>query len=123
VTTRGAASALLLLALAACAPKPQAPVAVTLDCGLGFDALKAKVTGQAALVAAPKEPSEPYRAYSTADGKASYFITEAGAPAHPAILMQQVTAAGMTDTGCSYGDKTAYGQLQAYLKSLSAGRK
>ena len=73
---------------------------------------------------APQEPSEPYRAYSTADGHASYFVTEPGAPAHPAILMQQVAGDGqMKNTGCAYGDKLAYDQLMAYLTGLKAGRK
>jgi hypothetical protein len=113
----------LLLALAACSPKTHAPGPVALDCKLAFDALKAKVTGQPGLVAAPANEGEPYRAYSTADGRASWFVTEPGAPAHPAILMQQVTPQGLRDTGCAYGDKAAYDQLQAYLKGLSAGRR
>ena len=121
---RSASRALvLLLALAACAPKAAPPAALALDCGQPFEALKAQVTGQPGLVAAPQEPSEPYRAYSTADGRASYFITEPGAPAHPAILMQQAAGGEMANTGCAYGDKAAYGELTAYLAGLKAGRK
>jgi hypothetical protein len=118
--------ALLLLpalGLSACAPKAPPAAAVTLDCSQPFEALKAKITAQPGLVAAPQEPTEPYRAYSTLDGHASYFITEAGAPAHLAILMQQASGAAMTNTGCGYGDKAAYDQLAAYLTGLKAGRK
>ena len=120
------ASALLLLislSLAACAPKAKPPATVALDCSQPFETLKTKITTQPGLVPAPQEPTEPYRAYSTADGHASYFITEPGAPAHPAILMQQATGGAMTNTGCAYGDKAAYDQLAAYLTGLKAGRK
>ena len=119
-----AAFALAAFALAACAPKPSAPAAVALDCAQGFAALTAKLAAQPGLKAAPQESSEPYRAYSTEDGQTSYFVTEPGAPAHPAILMQQVDGAGgMRDTGCRYGDKAAYDQLAAYLSGLKAGRR
>ena len=122
-----AALALILLsasALAACAPKAQAPAALALDCSQPFETLKAKIVAQPALKAAPQEASEPYRAYSTEDGQASYYITEPGAPAHPAILMQQTAGGGaMKNTGCAYGDKAAYAQLVAYLASLKAAAK
>jgi len=121
------AFALLLLALltpAACAKKsPPAPTTVSLDCTQPFDALKAKILAQPRLIPAPAEAGEPYRAYSLADGGASYFITEPGAPAHPAILMQQALGGGMRNTGCAYGDKAAYGELMGYLAGLKAGRK
>jgi len=120
------AAALLLLAafcLPACAPKAQPPQAVALDCSQPFEALKAKILAQPTLKAAPQEPTEPYRAYSTADGHASYFITEPGAPAHPAILMQRAANGRIDSTGCAYGDKTAYDQLMTYLTGLKAGRK
>ena len=121
------AAALFLLPLfsfAACAPKAQAPTAVTLDCNQPFEALKAKITAQPNLSPAPQDPGEPYRAYSLADGSASYYGTEPGAPAHPAIRMQQVGDGGaMKNTGCAYGDKAAYAQLMTYLTSLKAGRK
>jgi len=110
------------LALAACAPKA-APPPVALDCGQDFEILKAKVAAQPGIVAAPKEAGEPYRAYSMPGRATSYFVTEPGAPAHPAILMQQASAGQMTNTGCAYGDKTAYSELMAYLTSLKAGRK
>jgi hypothetical protein len=113
-----------LLALAACAPKARAPAAAALDCGQGFAAQRTAILAQPGLKPAPQEPSEPYRVYSTADGRASYFVTEPGAPAHPAILMQAVAqGGGMTDTGCAWGDQAAYAQLAAYLKSLAAGRR
>jgi hypothetical protein len=111
-----------LLSLAACAPQPAAPAAVTLDCALSFDVLKAKVVAQPGLNPAPQEPGEPYRAYSTTDGAVSYFITEPGAPAHPAILMQQATGGTMKNSGCAWGDKAAYDQLTNYLTSLKAPR-
>jgi len=114
---------LTLLTLSACAPKAAAPAAVTLDCALGFDALKARIAGQGGVVAAPADPGDPFRAYNAADGQASWFVTEPGAPAHPAVLMQQVTPAGLKNTGCAYGDRGAYDQLMAYLVSLKAGRK
>ena len=114
---------LLALLLCACAPKAKPPEAVALDCSQPFETLKAKITAQPGLVPAPQEPTEPYRAYSAAEGRASYFITEPGAPAHPAILMQQATGGQMKNTGCAYGDKAAYDQLMAYLTGLKAGRK
>ncbi|CAN7355122.1 hypothetical protein LJR225_002130 [Phenylobacterium sp. LjRoot225] len=120
------ACALLLLpilSLGACAPKAKPAAAVALDCSQPFEALRSKITAQPGLVPAPQEPSEPYRAYSTADGHASYFITEPDAPAHPAILMQQAAGGAMTNTGCAYGDRAAYDQLMAYLTGLKAGRR
>ena len=117
------AAILAIAALAACAPKAKAPTAMALDCAQPFDAQVAKITGQPGLKPAPEEAGEPYRVYSTADGRASYFITKPGAPAHPAILMQEAAGGQMKNTGCAYGDKAAYQELMAYLTSLSAGRK
>jgi hypothetical protein len=118
-----AAAAAMALALAGCAPKPHAPAAVQLDCRTPFAALRTKIITQPNLVPAPAEPGEPYRVYSTADGQASYFVTEPGAPAHPAIVMQQVGPGGtMKNSGCAYGDKAAYGELMAYVAGLKAGR-
>jgi hypothetical protein len=113
----------LLLTLSACAPKARPPATVTLDCSQAFEALKAKIVAQPGLNPAPQEAAEPYRAYSTADGHASYFITEPGAPAHPAILMQLAAGGETKTTGCGWGDKAAYDQLVAYLTGLKAGRK
>jgi hypothetical protein len=113
-----------VLLLAACAPKAQPPQPIALDCSQPFEAQKAKITAQPNLTAAPADAGEPYSTYSTADGKASWFITEPGAPAHPAILMQQVATGGsMKNTGCAYGDKAAYDQLVTYIASLKAGHK
>ncbi len=113
-----------LLAPGACARKAPSPAAVTLDCRTPFQTLAAKVTSQPNLVPAPVEPGEPYRTYSLADGSVSYFVTEPGAPAHPAILMQQALPGGnMKNTGCAYGDQAAYGELMGYLAGLKAGRK
>ena len=117
------ALALGLLLLAACTPKAETPTPVTLDCGQTFEAMKAKVVAQPGIVAAPTEPNEPYRAYSIPGGGTSYFVTEPGAPAYPAILMQRASAGQMTNTGCAYGDKTAYAELMDYLTGLKAGRK
>ena len=124
MTLRPVAAAILsLAALSACAPKARAPAAVALDCAQPFEAQVARITAQPGLKPAPEEAGEPYRAYSTADGHASYFITRPGAPAHPAILMQEAAAGQMRNTGCAYGDKAAYQELMAYLTGLSAGRR
>ncbi|HKR86715.1 MAG TPA: hypothetical protein VJS38_00925 [Phenylobacterium sp.] len=122
---REAAAFLLLttISLCACAPKAGPPKAVALDCSQSFEALKGKITAQPGLVAAPQEPTEPYRTYSTADSRTSYFITQPGAPAHLAILMQQAVGGQIKNTGCAYGDKAAYEQLMAYLAGLKAGAK
>jgi hypothetical protein len=110
----------LLLALAGCSPKAEAPAPqpAALDCSLPFEALKAKVVGQPHLVPAPKDPNEPYRFYSSEDQRTSYLVTEPGAPGHPAILMQRAVAHDVKTTGCAYGDKAGYQQLLAYLDSL-----
>jgi hypothetical protein len=113
---------LLLAALAGCAPKADAPAAqaLGLDCSQGFAAQSARIVGQAGLVAAPKDPAEPYRFYSSADGKTSYLITEPGAPGHPAIMMQRARGHQVVTTGCPYGDGGGYAQLLAYLDGLKA---
>jgi hypothetical protein len=115
----------ILLTLAACAPKPEAKPAepLALDCGQDFEAQKAAITAQPSLSPAPKDPAEPYRFYSTADGRASWLITEPGAPGHPAILMQVARGSDVTTTGCPYGDKAGYQQLHAYLDSLKSWRR
>ena len=118
---RALAALLLPLTLVACAPKTEAPAlpaAVELDCSLGFEALAAKVTTQPGLKPAPQEPGEPYRFYSTADGQASYMITEKGAPGYPAILMQARAGAGERNTGCPFGDRKGYDKLMVYLTGL-----
>ncbi len=118
---RGAVPLLLILApAAACAPKPEAaaPTAMALDCSQPFEAQAAKITAQPHLVPAPHESAEPYLFYSTQDGRASYLITEKGAPGHPAIMMQRASGGQVVTTGCPYGDPKGYKQLLAYLDSL-----
>ncbi|HEV2533145.1 hypothetical protein [Phenylobacterium sp.] len=116
--------AAVVLLLTACEkPAPPAPSALTLDCSQGFEAQAARIVAQAGLVPAPKDPAEPYRFYSTADGKVSYLITEAGAPGHPAILREQAQGHEVVTTGCPYGDAKGYAQLVAYLDGLKAWRR
>ena len=43
-------------------------------------------------------------------------------PGHPAILKQESVGGQMTNSGCPYGDKAGYAQVEAYLKSLGGGR-
>lgn len=116
---------LVLIPLSACAPKtePVATRAAALDCAQSFEALKAAVAAQPGLVPAPHESAEPYRFYSTADGRASWLITEPGAPGHPAIMMQQAVGDEVKTTGCPYGDKRGYDQLLAYLEGLKTWRR
>lgn len=120
-----AALAFLLLLPGACAPKPEpvAPPAVALDCAQAFDVQSAKITAQPGLVPAPQEAGEPYRFYTTADHHVSYVITEPGAPGHPALIRQDATGGQMKTTGCAYGNKRGYEQLQAYVESLKAGAR
>ena len=121
--------ALALLALPAtlfaCAPKPSLPAPVQLDCSQSFGALKSAITAQPGIDPKPLDGAKPYRFYSAAKGKASYVITEPGAPAHPAILMQQIAGAERktVNTGCAYGDQNAYDELLAYLTGLSRATK
>lgn len=119
-----AGAALLVLALVGCAPgEDEAPPAyIALDCGQPFETLKAQVTAQP-LTAAPKDPAEPYRFYSSPDGRTSYLVTEPGAPGHPAIMMQEAKGGDVITTGCPYGDKAGYDELHAYLDSLKTWRR
>jgi hypothetical protein len=121
---RGIAALALLasLPLCACAPKPPAaaPRPLALDCSQPFDAQAARLIAQPHLVAAPKEPGEPYAFYSTQDGKASYVITQKGAPGHPAILMQTTDGRAERTTGCPYGDAKGYAKVFAYVDGLKA---
>jgi hypothetical protein len=111
----------LVLFLAACdKPAPPAAPALGLDCSQDFAGQSQRIVGQAGLVAAPKDPAEPYRFYSSADGKVSYLITEPGAPGHPAILMQTSGNGTEKTTGCPYGDPKGYAQVLAYIESLRA---
>jgi hypothetical protein len=110
---------LLALLLSACAPaEAPAPKALALDCSQAFEAEAARLVAQPLLVPAPQGRGEPYRFYSTDDGSASYLITQQGAPAHPAIMMQRAMGGEVKTTGCPYGDRKGYDQLMTYLDSL-----
>lgn len=113
------------LALAACAPAAEAPAPTYLapDCSRPFEEQVAKLTAQPALVPAPEDPAEPYRFYSSEDGRTSYLITKPRAPGHPAIMMQKAVGADIQTTGCPWGDKAAYEQLHAYLDGLKHWRR
>jgi len=107
------------LTLGACAEKAEPVVThLGLDCAQPFEAQAAALVGQQHLVPAPEDPAEPYRFYSSADGRTSYLITKAGAPGHPAIMMQKAQGSDVITTGCPYGDKKGYDQLHAYLDGL-----
>jgi hypothetical protein len=113
----GLLAAATLLTACAGAEAPE-PAALDLDCAQDFAALTARVTGQAGLIPAPQDPAQPYQFYSTPDGRASYLITEPGAPGHPAIMMQKARGGEVVTTGCPYGDRAGYDELLAYLDSL-----
>jgi hypothetical protein len=115
-----------LVPMAACAPKTPvtAFAAFRLDCRTPFADQSARIRAQPNLAPATHEPGEPYWFYSTEDGRASYVITEAGAPGHPAIVMQEAAAGGrMKTTGCAYGNKLGYQQLQTYVESLKGSAR
>jgi hypothetical protein len=113
----------LLLTVGACAPREQAPAALPLlTCERGFETLAAEIAGSPSLKPAPKEPGEPYRFYSAIEGGTAYVVTEPGAPGHPAILKQEAAGGQVTNSGCPYGDKAGYAQVEAYLRSLRGAR-
>jgi hypothetical protein len=117
------AAALAALLVCACAPeKPPAEEIATLDCALPFDALSARVLTQH-LTPAPRDVTQPYRFYTSEDGRTSYLITEPEAPAHPAVMMQQARNGQVSTTGCRYGDQGAYDQLLKYLDGLKTWRR
>lgn len=110
-----------LLALGACSDAGEAPLTyLGIDCAKPFDAQAAAIVAQPSLVPAPEDPAEPYRYFSSADGKTSYLITKPGAPGHPAIMMQKAQGADVVTSGCPYGDKAGYDELHAYLDSLKS---
>ena len=118
------AKALLALLAAlpscACAPKTAtatAPTYMNLDCSRPFEAQAAAIIAQPGLIDAGEVGAEPYRYFSSADGRTSYLITRPGSPAHPAIVIQRA-GHGVATTGCAYGSKKGYGQLLTYLESL-----
>ena len=98
---RRALALLMLLTLAACSQKPEAaaPQPLKLDCQVDFKVQADAIAAQPHLVPAPHAPGEPYAFYSTDDNRASYLITEPGAPGHPAILMQTAANGDSGDSG------------------------
>lgn len=121
---RAEAVLLALLPLAACAPKAAdtEPTFMALDCARPYEDLKAAIVGQPQLVAAPEVAAEPYSYYSSPDGRTSYLITKPGAPGHPAILME-VAHQGVHISGCPYGDRAGYAQIEKYLEDLKTWRR
>ena len=110
---------LAALSLGACAPHDGPPVAyLALDCAQPFQTQVTALVRQPDLIPAPKDPAEPYRFYSSSDGRTSYLVTTKGAPGHPAIMMQKAQGGEIVTTGCPYGDRKGYDQLHAYLDSL-----
>ena len=112
---------LLSLPLCACAPEAETQAAfLGLDCAQPFEAQAAALVAQPHLTPAPEDRAEPYRFYSSEDGRTSYLITKPGAPGHPAIMMQRAAGGDVKTTGCPYGDKKHYEKLLAYLEGLKA---
>jgi hypothetical protein len=113
--------ALFSLLLCACSPKVEAPAApLGLDCAQSFEAQSARLIAQPGLKPAPEDRAQPYRFYSSDDGRTSYLITKPDAPGHPAIMMQRAEGGTVRTTGCPYGDRKAYEKLLAYLEGLKA---
>lgn len=109
----------LLLFLAACAePEAPQPQMLALDCAKPYAAQRAAIEAQPGVTRAPAE-NEPYAIWNGRSAAVSYIITEAGAPGHPAILMQRAQDGRSVTTGCAYGeDPAAYEQLLAYWSTL-----
>ena len=121
---RALALALVPFTLCACSPKAEAPPPLpALDCAKGFAALSAELAANPALRQAPREPGEPYRFYLAQAGGAAFVVTEPGAPGHPAILKQERAGDGMRNSGCPFGDRAGYAEVEAYLSSLAAARR
>jgi hypothetical protein len=115
---------LAALSLVACTPAAEPePTYLGLKCDQPFEAQAAALAAQPHLTPAPKDPAEPYRFYSSTDGRTSYLITVKGAPGHPAIMMQKAEGGDVVTSGCSYGDAKGYEQLHAYLDSLKTWRR
>jgi hypothetical protein len=89
-----------------------------LDCAQPFEAQAAALVAQPHLTPAPEDRAEPYRFFSSEDGRTSYLITKPEAPGHPAIMMQQARGGEVKTTGCPYGNKQQYEKLHAYLEGL-----
>lgn len=113
----------LMGALVACTPaEPPPRPPLKLDCALGYEALSAAIAAEPSMKPAVKERGEPFRYFNAEGGQSSFMVTEPGAPGHPAILKQQVTPAGVTNSGCAYGDEKGYAELVAYLEALARAR-
>ena len=111
------------LLVSACAPaEPPPRPALVLDCAAGFDALSAAIVAEPGMRPAVKERGEPFHYFNAEGGQASFMVTEPGAPGHPAILRQAVTASGIANSGCAYGDAAGYSELVAYLEALAKAR-
>jgi hypothetical protein len=117
---RSRAALLAALALAGCSDKDeeQEVAYLGLDCAKPFAAQAAAIVAQPKLEPAPVVAAEPYRFYSSVDGRTSYLITQPAAPAHPAIMMQKAGGGTVVTSGCRYGRQKAYDDLHAYLDSL-----
>ena len=121
---RAWAASLAALTLVACSPTAEPePTYLGLDCAQPFEAQVAALVSQPQLIPAPVEPAEPYRFYSSVDGRTSYLITVKGAPGHPAIMMQKARDGEVITSGCPYGDRKGYDELHAYLDSLKTWRR
>lgn len=108
-----------LFTLGACAKDADARATyLDLDCGQPFVAQAARITAQTGLDAAPEDPAEPYRFFSSPDLRTAYLITKPAAPGHPAIMMQKAKGSDVITTGCPYGDRSDFDRLLAYLDSL-----
>ena len=99
----------------------QGPAPPTLDCALGFEALRAEAH---ALPGAVHEQAGGYEIVKLAAGSWSVQIsfTLPGHPAHPAAMVRtlrrQVTDVWTADSkGCGYGDRSQFTILMADMKS------
>src|SRR5207245_917055 len=106
-----------LLALAACAPKQNTHglEPLSLDCSQPFAAQAERITGQPGLKAAPKDPNEPYRYYSTEDGATSYLVTlpdAAGLQTRPAGRLHRARPAAQHER---LGERRGAGRLRLPL--------
>lgn len=99
-------------------PETDVQTYLGLDCAQPFETQAAALVAQPKLDPAPGDPAEPYRYYSSLDGKTSYLITKPTAPAHPAIMMQKAGGGTVVTTGCRYGAQKPYDELHAYLDGL-----
>jgi hypothetical protein len=122
---RAALVAIPLLALAACAPGDQATYQISVHFPLHCDQPFAdQVRAIAAMPGGKRAQAsgEPYDYFNAEGGQTSYVVTRPEAPAHPAILIQQVEGGVQKTTGCAYGDRKAFDDLLAYIQGLGAAK-